>query len=86
MRLERTWAFQLHSQEGQDFSAAAAASRLIVHQCSESRSLDLTNNGMGNHYLTDVDHTSHCLPRHRTTSLTYMSDETCEGVQLQGYM
>ncbi len=27
-----------------------------------------------------------CLARHRTTSLTYMSDETCEGAQLQGYM
>ena len=23
---------------------------------SESRSVDLTNNGMGNHYLRDVDH------------------------------
>jgi hypothetical protein len=41
---------------------------------------------MGNHYLTDVDHGSHCLPRHRTASLTYMSDESCEGAQLQGYM
>ena len=41
---------------------------------------------MGNHYLTDVDHGSHCLARHRTASLTYMSDKTCEGAQFQGYM
>ncbi len=75
-----------HSQEGQDFGAAATASRLITHKCSETRSLDLTNNGMGNHYLKDVDHGSHCLARHRTASLTYMSDETCEGAQVQGYM
>jgi len=33
-----------------------------------------------------VDHGSHCLARHRTASSTYMSDETCEGAQLQGYM
>ncbi len=74
MRQERRWEFQLHSQEGQDFSAAAAAARLITHKSSESRSLDLTNNGMGNHYLTDVDHGSHCVARHRTASLTYMSE------------
>jgi hypothetical protein len=35
-------------------SVAAATPGLITHQCSETRSLDLTNNGMGNHYLTDV--------------------------------
>ncbi len=74
IRQDRWWEFQLHSQEGQDFSAAAAASRLITHKGSESRSLDLTNNGMGNHYLTDVDHGSHCVARHRTASLTYMSE------------
>jgi hypothetical protein len=33
---------------------------------SESRTMVLTNNGMVNHYLRDVDHGSHCLPRHRT--------------------
>jgi hypothetical protein len=74
IRQERWWEFQLHSQEGQDFSVAAASSRLITHKSSESRSLDLTNNGMDNHYLTDVDHGSHCVARHRTASLTYMSD------------
>jgi hypothetical protein len=46
----------------------------ITHKSSESRILDLTNNGMVNHYLTDVDHGSHCVARHRTASLTYMSD------------
>ncbi len=56
--------FQLHTQEGQDFSATAA----------ESRHVDLTNNGMVNHYLRDVDHGSHCLAHHRTASFTYMSD------------
>jgi hypothetical protein len=28
--------------------------------------VDLTNNGMVNHYSRDVDHGSHCLARHRT--------------------
>jgi hypothetical protein len=36
---------QLHSQEGQDFSEAVSAPRLITDKSSESRSLDLTNNG-----------------------------------------
>ena len=60
--------------------------RLITYKSSESRRLDLTNNGMVNHYLTDVDHGSHCLVRHRTTSLTYKSDQTSEGVETRGYM
>jgi hypothetical protein len=66
--------FHLHTQEGQDFSAAAAAAYLITHMSSESRTMDLTNNGMVNHYLRDVDHGSHCLPSHRTTCFTYMSE------------
>ena len=65
---------KLHSQEGQSFSADTVADQLITYKSSESRSMDLTNNGMGNHYLKDVDHGSHCLGGHRTTSLTYMSD------------
>jgi hypothetical protein len=47
---------------------------LITHMSSESRTMDLTNNGMVNHYLRDVDHGSHCLARHRTTCFTYMSE------------
>ena len=49
---------KLHTQEGQDFSASAAAAHLIAYMRSESRSVDLVNNGMGNHYLRDVDHGS----------------------------
>ena len=52
---------QLHTQEGQDFSTDAAATQLITHKSSESRTVDLTNNGMGNHYLRDVDHGSTVL-------------------------
>ncbi len=83
---ERREEFQLHTQEGQDFSAAAAAAHLITHKSSESRSVDLTNNSMVNHYLRDVDHGSHCLARHRTACFTYMSDYTSEGAELRGYM
>ena len=86
MRQERREELQLHTQERQDFSAAAAAAHLTTQKSSESRVVDLTNKGMGNHYLRTVEHGSHCLARHRTASLTYMSDETCEGAQLQGYM
>ena len=71
---ERKKEFQLHTQEGQDFSVAAAAAHLITHMSSESPTMDLTNNGMVNHYLRDVDHGSHCIPRHRTTCFTYMSE------------
>ena len=35
---ERRQDFQFHTQEGQDFSAAAAAAHLITHHSSESRS------------------------------------------------
>ena len=62
------------SQEGKDFRTSVAAAQLNTHKTTESRSVDLTNNGMVNHYLRDVDHGSHCLGGHRTTSLTYMSD------------
>ncbi len=45
----------------QDFSTVPDASVLITHKSSESRIVDLTKNGMVNHYLRDVDHVSHCL-------------------------
>ncbi len=86
IRQERRWEFQLHSQEDQDFSVVETASRQITEKSNQSRNLDLTNNGMDNHYLTDVDHGSHCLTRHRTTSLTYMSDQTSEGTEFREYM
>ena len=71
---ERAKEFQLHTQEGQDFSAAATVTHLITYMSSESRTMHLTNNGMVNHYLRDVDHGSHCLARHRTVRFTYMSE------------
>ena len=83
---ERRQDFQLHTQEGQDFSAAAAAANLITYKSSESRSVDLANNGMGNHYLRHVDHGSHCLTLHRTASFGYMSDWTSEGSELRRYV
>ena len=83
---ERRQDFQLHTQEGQDFSAAAAAAHLITYKSSESRSVDLANNGMGNHYLRHVDHGSHCLTLHRTASFGYMSDWTSEGAELRRYV
>ena len=48
---------QLHTQEDQDFSTTATV-QLITHKSSESRTVDLTNNEMDNHYLRDVDHGS----------------------------
>jgi hypothetical protein len=74
IRQERRWEFQLHSLEDQDFTGSSFASRLTTHKSRGSRSLDLTNNSMGNHYLRDVDHVSRCFARHRTASLTYISD------------
>ena len=82
IREERREDFHLHSQEGQDFSAVTTVYQLITHKSSESRSVDLTSDGTDNHYLRDVDHGSHCLPRHRTASLTY----TSEGEEIRGYM
>jgi hypothetical protein len=55
---ERTWEFHLHSQQDQDFSTTSGAAQLITQMSSQVRSVDLTNNGMGNHYLRDVDHGS----------------------------
>ena len=66
--------FQFHTQEGQDFSEVASVVHLITHTSSESRIVDLTNNGIVNHYLRNVEHGSHCLGRHTTSSFTYMSD------------
>ena len=56
IRQERRLEFQFHRHQVQDFSAAAVAAQLIPHMSSESRSVDLTSNGIGNHYLRDVDH------------------------------
>jgi len=53
---ERREEFQLPTQEGQEFSAAAAAAHLITYKSSESQNVDLTNNDMVNHYLRDVEH------------------------------
>ena len=83
---ERRQDFQFHTQEGQDFRTATAAAHLITYKSSESRSVDLANNCMGNHYLRHVDHGSHCLTLHRTVSFGYMSDWTSEGVELRRYV
>ena len=81
------WIAQLHTQEGQDFNTAAAAAQLITHKSSESRTVDLTNNGMVNHCLRDVDHGSTvflttgqylsqtCLTRHLKVQIY---EDTCE--------
>ena len=53
--------FQIHSQEDQEFSTVVDVVELITHKSSESRIVDLENNGIVNHYLRDVDHVSHCL-------------------------
>ena len=58
---ERRQDFLLHTPEGQDFSAVATEAPLITYKSSECRSVDLANNGMGNHYLRDVDHGSTVL-------------------------
>jgi hypothetical protein len=56
IRQERRWDFQFRRQEDQDFSTASVVAQLIPHMSSESRSVDLTNNGMVNHNLGDVEH------------------------------
>ena len=59
---ERREEVQLHTQEGQDFSETTTTDHLITHKSSESRSVDLTNVVMVNHYvihyLRDVEHGS----------------------------
>jgi hypothetical protein len=51
IRQERRWEFRIHSQEGQDFSVSTTSVQFITHKRKincESRSVDLTNNGMVN--------------------------------------
>jgi hypothetical protein len=61
---------------GQVFSPPTDTGQLITHKSSESRNVDLANNGMGNHYLPPGSKRRRpWFPScHRTVSLTYMSD------------
>ncbi len=59
--MERRSEFQFHSQQGQDFSVSPTADQLITQRSSVSRIVDLTSNGIVNHYLRDVDHGSTVL-------------------------
>jgi hypothetical protein len=62
-----------HTQEDQDFSVVTATAQLITHTSSESRIVDLTNNGMVNHYIhtpyrktTNSNDNQVCLTFYRT--------------------
>ena len=79
----------LHTQEDQDFSATVPVDQLIVDKSSESRSVDLTNNGMDNDYLrrrpwfhtvfhTTVHHLSQTCPiRHLKVQPNYAGFNAC---------
>ena len=68
--------FQLHSQEGQDLSAVEAVEQLITHKSSESQNVDLTNKGMENHYLRDVEQGSplYCVEQDRIFEIHFRLD------------
>ena len=76
----------IQSQEYQELSAAAAAEPLITLKSSETQSVDLTDKVRANHYLRHFERRSALHGMNRTGSFRYMSDETSEGAQLQGYM
>ena len=76
----------IQSQEYQELSAAAAAAPLITLKCSETQSVDLTDKVRANHYLRHFERRSALHGMNRTGSFRYMSEETSEGEQLQGYM
>ena len=46
--------YRSQSQEDQELGSPAAAPNLISQTSGVTQSVDLTNQGMGNHYLRDV--------------------------------
>ena len=46
----------IHSQEGQELTAAAAGASLITQTSSESQIVDVTNKGIVNRYLRVFHH------------------------------
>jgi hypothetical protein len=60
----------------------------VVHHTykSETQNVDLTDKVRANHYLRHFELRSALHDMNRTGSFRYMSDETSEGAQLQGYM
>ena len=76
----------IQRQEYQELSAVAVAAPLITLKSSETQSVDLTDKVRANHYLRHFERRSALHPMNRTGSFRYMSDETSECVQLQGYM
>ena len=59
---------------------------LITLKSSETQNVDLTDKVRANHYLRHFERRSALHGMNRTGSFRYMSDETSEGAQLQGYM
>jgi hypothetical protein len=92
----------IQSPECQELSVPVVGEPLVTVKSSETQNVDLKvgTNKVGtnhyfrhltdkvgtNHYLRHFEHRSSLHPINRTGSFRYMSDETSEGAQLQGYM
>ena len=76
----------IQSPEFQELSADAAAAPLITLMSNEPHNVDLADKVRGNHYLRHFEQrpAPHC--HEQGGSFRYMSDETSEGAQLEGYM
>jgi hypothetical protein len=58
----------------QEFGRLAIATTLITQTNGVTQSVDLTDKGMGSHYLRDVHDVSYCTVSERTVSLTYITE------------
>jgi hypothetical protein len=58
----------------QEFGRLAVATALITQTNDVKQSVDLTDKGMGNHYLRDVHDVSYGTVSERTVSLTYITE------------
>ncbi len=78
----------IQSPEYQELSEVVVSEPLITVKISETQNhdVDLTDKVRTNHYLRHFDHRSELHSMNRTGSFRYMSDETSECVQFQGYM
>jgi hypothetical protein len=67
---------RIQSQEDQELGSPAAAPNLISQTSGVTQSVDLTNQGMGNHYLRDVqdDFALQCVQEDRIFDIVFRQD------------
>ena len=67
---------RIQSQEGQELGSPAAAKTHIAQTSGVTQSVDLTNKGMGNHYLRDVQDVFalQCAPEDSMSDILFRLD------------